>query len=228
MTEDDFNLVFKDGENKVSVSQQQIIDVFHQIYYGHFDRTIKDTHWMGVPLLKCPLDLWIYQELLFELKPDLIIETGTFFGGSALYLANLMDLLGKGGIITIDVNENDQRPQHERITYITGSSTDPEIADRVSNRARKKQTVMAILDSDHSRDHVLDEMRIYSELVTPGSYLVVEDTNINGHPVRPGWGEGPMEAVDKFMDGNTSYVIDASKEKYFVTMNPKGYLKRIK
>jgi cephalosporin hydroxylase len=227
MANNGYSFVFKDGDNRVAVPQQQIVDVFHQIYYGHFDRTISNTHWMGVPLLKCPLDLWVYQEILFDLKPDLVIETGTFHGGSALYLANLMDLLDKGEVITIDVDDSRQRPRHPRITYITASSTDPEITGKLRDAASGKQTVMAILDSDHSRDHVLNEMRIYSELVTPESYLVVEDTNINGHPVRPGWGNGPMEAVNEFMNENTAYVIDRNKEKFFLTMNPKGFLKRV-
>src|SRR4051794_4393035 len=156
---------------------------FHRLYYGNSGRTWMNTRWFGVTLFKCPLDLWVYQELLVELKPDLVVETGTAAGGSALYLASCMDLLGRGRVVTVDVVERPNLPQHDRITYLTGSSTDPAIVERVRREAETAATVMVILDSDHARDHVLDELRAYASLVTPGSYLVVEDTNINGRPV---------------------------------------------
>ena len=201
-----------------------ITEAFHRLYY---DTAVwKDTYWLGVPTQKCPLDLWIYQEILYEQRPDLIIETGTAHGGSALYLACVCDQLGRGEIVTVDVFPIDGRPRHDRITYITGSSTAPEVVAEVERLAEGRERVFVILDSDHARDHVLDELRIYGSLVSPESYLVVEDTNVNGHPVFPEHEAGPMEAVDEFLAENDEFEIDLAREKFFLTFNPRGFLRK--
>jgi cephalosporin hydroxylase len=184
------------------------------------------TSWMGINILKYPSDLWIYQELISWLKPDLLIETGTWSGGSALYLSHLCDLVGKGEVLSIDLSPQPNLPQHPRLTYITGSSTAPAVMVRVRQRAHNKQTIMVILDSDHTAPHVLHEMQLYHPLVTPGSYLIVEDSNINGHPAAPGWGPGPMEAVMQFMQENRDFEIDKECEKLLLTANPNGYLRK--
>jgi cephalosporin hydroxylase len=206
------------------VPEPGITEAFHRLYY---DTAVwKDTYWLGVPTQKCPLDLWIYQEILYEQRPDLIIETGTAHGGSALYLACVCDQLGRGEIVTVDVFPIDGRPRHDRVTYITGSSTTPEVVTEVERLAEGRERVLVILDSDHARDHVLDELRIYGGLVSPGSYLVVEDTNVNGHPVFPEHDAGPMEAVDDFLAENDEFEIDLAREKFFLTFNPRGFLRR--
>ena len=184
---------------------------------------------MGYPVLKCPLDLWIYQEILFDLEPDIIIECGTAYGGSALYLASMCDQIGNGKILTIDlekplVDPQRQLPKHHRIHYLTGSSTSVEIKDQLSNLIASDDKVMVILDSDHSKDHVLKEMLIYNTLVTKGQYMIVEDTNVNGHPVLPFHGPGPMEAVEEFLSHNTDFTVDSSKDKFLLSFNPSGYL----
>jgi cephalosporin hydroxylase len=210
---------------------QQIIGNFHQLYYylGITKQgTWTHTYWMGVALEKCPLDLWIYQEIINEVKPELIIETGTRHGGSALYLSHLCDILGKGEVLTIDITKPDPAPQHPRLTYLTGSSTDPAIVEQARQRAQGKGPVMVILDSDHARDHVLGELNALGDLVTLGSYLIVEDTNVNGHPVYLEHGPGPMEALEKWMYGNERFAVDHSREKLLLTFNPSGYLKRIR
>lgn len=205
-------------------------DKFHRLYYDTKDQTWFDTYWLGVSTLKCPLDLWVYQEILCEVRPDVIIETGTAYGGSALFLASMCDLLRNGRVVTIDIaptmGHGPERPTHPRITYLTGSSTSPESIDRVKNLLSGNETIMVILDSDHSRDHVLEEMRIYGQFVSEGSYLIVEDTNVNGHPVLPSFGPGPMEAVECFLEETDGFFADRSREKFFLTFNPKGYLKR--
>ena len=205
-------------------AENQMIDQFHQLYYN--SNVWMGTFWLGVPVQKCPLDLWIYQELIAELRPDVIIECGTASGGSAYYLASLCDMLNNGKIISIDILSQ-PRPIHPRITYLTGSSVAPEIYSIVHGSINPGERVMVILDSDHHFEHVLNELRIYSLLVTPGSYLIIEDTNINGHPVLPEFGPGPMEALQQFLAENKGFVPDKAREKFFVTFFPNGFLKKL-
>lgn len=207
---------------------RRVLAAFHRLYFRTHGRTWKNTQWLGVRAYKNPLDLWIYQELVFAVKPRLIIETGTAWGGSALFLATVCDAMGSGEIITIDTVVRSDRPQHGRITYVEGSSTAPETLELVVRRADGAAPVMVFLDSDHSRDHVLEELRTYADLVTPGSYLVVEDTNLNGHPVEAGFGPGPMEAVHAFLAERDDFAVDDGQEKFFLTFNPSGYLRRVK
>jgi cephalosporin hydroxylase len=201
----------------------EIVNEFHRQYYTS-NSTWEDTYWLGVRVLKCPLDLWIYQEILVELRPDLIIESGTLHGGSALYFASICDLIGTGEVVTIDVELYPDRPVHPRITYIQGSSVAHGTAERIREYAKSKQTVLVVLDSDHTLEHVHLELEIYSEYVTPGSYIIVEDTNINGHPVYDDFGPGPMEAVDRFLIAHPEFTIDRAREKFLVSFNPRGYL----
>ncbi len=199
---------------------------FNKIYYDSLVWAGGNTRWLGIPVQKFPTDLWIYEEIIFDEKPDVIIETGTANGGSALFLASLFDLIGKGEIITIDVEENKDRPKHNRITFLLGSSTSEEIVEQVKRLVKGKEKVMVVLDSDHHRDHVLGELRIYSVLVSEKGYLIVEDTNINGHPVANDFGPGPMEAIDEFLKENRHFVVDKSKEKFLLTANPRGFLRK--
>lgn len=145
-----------------------------------------------------------------------------------MFLASMCDLVNNGKVITIDIADIKGRPEHKRIEYLHGSSTSEEIAEQVRKLITPKDKVMVILDSDHHKDHVLDELKIYGELVTKGSYLIVEDTVLNGHPVRPDFGPGPMEAVEEFIKENKAFVADRDKEKFYLTFNPKGYLRKVK
>lgn len=205
------------------------MDRFHKLYYdsARTGGTWHDTYWLGVPIWKCPLDMWVYQEIIFDVKPDLIVETGTAFGGSALFMSCMLDLIGKGKIVTVDINEVPSKPQHERLHYVRGSSTAEEIVDQIRPHVADSDTVMVILDSDHSKEHVLNELQIYNQFVTKGSYMIVEDTSVNGHPVLPDHGPGPMEAVEDFLNVNEQFVVDRSREKFYLTFNPKGYLKKV-
>ena len=178
--------------------------------------------------MKCPLDLWIYQEILYEIKPDIVIETGVNEGGGAAFLVSILDSIGKGKLITVDIELLENRPVHQRITYIKGSSTDEKVVQQISSVIQKNQVVLVILDSDHNMPHVLREMEIYSEFVTKGSYMIVEDSNVNGHPILPNWGEGPFEAIQEFLTHNNSFEIEKEREKYYMTFNPSGYLKKIR
>jgi cephalosporin hydroxylase len=203
-----------------------IVDQFHALYYDRRVQTWGETYWLGHHALKCPLDLWIYQEILHEVRPNLIIETGTYRGGSALFLASICDLLGRGEVVTIDAATQKGRPRHKRIAYLTGSSTSEAMLRQVRRRAKGMNRVLVLLDSGHSMEHVLAELRAYAPLVTPGSYLIVEDTNLNGHPVESDHGPGPAEAVAAFLAENSAFVRDESREKLLLTFNPGGYLKR--
>ena len=203
-----------------------VVESFHRLYYNSAPQTWQATRWLGVTTLKCPIDLWVYQEILAELRPDLVIETGTWDGGSALYLASVMDQLRHGVVVTVDIEERPGRPRHPRIKYLKGSSVSPDTVAHVAREARGRRTVMAILDSDHTHDHVLAEMHAYANLVTPGSYLIVEDTNVNGHPVVPEFGPGPAEALTAFLAERSDFESDRSRERLLMTFNPGGFLRR--
>jgi cephalosporin hydroxylase len=199
---------------------------FHRFYYLASSRTWEDTHWLGCKIQKFPGDVWVYQELIQALRPDWIIESGTNCGGSAYFMASICDLVGHGRIVTVDLDAKPDLPEHERITYLAGSSTAPDVFECVRAQTAGAQTRIVILDSDHSYEHVTDELRLYCELVTPGSYLIVEDTNIAGHPVLGGLPRGPYEAVQDFLANDASFELDRSREKFMMTFNPGGYLKR--
>ncbi len=210
------------------IRDEAAIRNFHLWYYNNMDQTWNNSKWMGIPVWKMPLDLWIYQEMICELKPDVVIEAGTWKGGSALYLAHMMDPLQKGRVITIDIQPQPNLPKHPRITYLSGSSTSPAIVSKVRSMIKPGEKVMAVLDSDHVKPHVLKECDLYGPLVTVGSYLIVEDTNVNRHPVLPNFGPGPMEAVEEFLKSNTNFAVDESREKFGFTFNPGGFLRKIK
>jgi cephalosporin hydroxylase len=213
----------------VRPDEKAVVDAFHRLYYDGPEgrgRVHHRTTWMGVPCLKCPMDLWAYQEILAEVRPDLVVETGTHLGGSALFLAHMLDLLGDGEVMTIDVLDRPGRPQHPRIRYVTGSSADAVLVrGLLAERPDAKRLV--ILDSDHSKSHVQKELELFAPFVSAGSYLIVEDSNVNGHPVLPGFGPGPSEAVADFLARNPAFTADLSREKFLMTFNPGGYLKRV-
>lgn len=217
-----------EGEHPVGAVRSAIVEQFHRLFYHDSAATWRQTEYRGVRTAKCPLDLWVYQEVLWEVKPELVIEAGTNRGGSAYFLADLCALAGRGRVVTIDVEEYPELPVHERITYLHGSSTAEEVVARVRRELPNSGPVIVILDSDHSEEHVLAELGCYAPMVTTGSYIIVEDTNISGHPVLPSFPNGgPMAAVERFVASNPSYCVDPSREKFMLTFNPRGYLRRM-
>jgi cephalosporin hydroxylase len=207
------------------MTASETITDFHRLYY-QTGTWAYSTNWMGVPVYKCPLDMWVYQDIIYAVKPDLIIETGTAHGGSALFMAHILDLIGQGLVLTIDTLANEKRPQHSRIVYLQGSSIEQVILDAVTVYAKAAKKIMVILDSDHTKDHVLKEMNAYWSYVTQGSYLIVEDTNVNGHPIEWNLGPGPMEAIHEFIASNHHFLVDYTCERYLMTCNSNGYLRR--
>jgi cephalosporin hydroxylase len=198
--------------------------------------------WLGRPIIQYPQDLMALQEIIWQVKPELIVETGIAHGGSLIFSASMLELLGgPGEALGIDVDirrhnrvEIEKHPLARRISMIEGSSIDEAIVARVRERAKGKRAVLVILDSNHTHEHVLKELQLYSPLVTSGSYLVVLDTVIEHMPKeffpnRP-WGPGnnPKTAVQAFLRDSRRFVVDDDTEKkLLLTTAPSGYLRCI-
>jgi cephalosporin hydroxylase len=196
--------------------------------------------WMGRPIIQYPQDMVAMQEIVWRIRPDLIIETGIAHGGSLVFYASLFELLGKGMVLGIDndirthnFGEIVRHPLAHRIAMIEGSSTDPRTVEKAGAVAAKCGTVLVCLDSNHTHAHVAEELRLYCEFVTPGSYLVVFDTVIEHlpegmYPDRP-WGKGnnPGSAVREFLENDRRFEVDeAYDRKLLITVAPGGYLRR--
>jgi cephalosporin hydroxylase len=200
--------------------------------------------WLGRPAIQFPNDAWSIQELIWQIKPDLIIETGIAHGGSIIFTASMMEMMGIDGEVVgvdIDIREHNRNaienhPMMKRITMIQGSSTNPTIFEQVKAKAAGKRCVMVILDSLHSHQHVYDELQLYPQLVTIGSYLMLPDTFIEHFPkgyysdTRP-WdvGDNPMTAMRKFLSETDDFEIDREIDnKLMITEGIDGYLRRVK
>ena len=196
----------------------------HEVFYASNAWT-KAT-WLGSQALKNPLDLWVYQEIMAETRPEVVVETGTYRGGSAHFLASVCDLLGSGEVVSIDIESmREDYPQHPRITYLAGrSSTDPDVIAEVRKRVEGQRT-MIVLDSDHSQAHVEAELAAYAPLVPVGCYLIVEDSNIG--LIRSDLMPGPLQAIESFLATRGEFVIDREREKFLLTFNPSGFLRRV-
>jgi len=199
---------------------------------------------MGVPIIQLPADVMATQEVIWATKPDVVIETGVARGGSVIFMASLLELIGKGKVIGIDVDIRSHNrdtiechPMAKRITLIEGSSIDAAVIAQASRGIPPGASVMVVLDSDHGRDHVLAELRAYGPLVTPGCYLVVADTVV-GHvdPKRLGsdrprpvvLGDEPLAAVEIYLKEASEFVCDPDiNGKLILASSPGGYLKRV-
>lgn len=213
-------------------SATNVVDRFNRLYYE--SGAPGNLQWRGIELLKNPCDLWMMMELLQRVRPSVLIETGTHYGGSALYFAEMTKLLGQPcSVITVDINPKfSYRPEEYGIFPIVGYSTDTGVAGRVEAVLQEQLSlrpgpVMVTLDSDHSQDNVARELQLYSRHVTLNSYLIVEDTNVNGHPSSPDHGPGPWEAVMDFVATNGGFEIDRSCQRHMLTFFPDGWLKRV-
>jgi len=188
---------------------------------------------MGVDCQKSVSDMWNYQEILFDLKPSLVIEFGTCHGGSALFFATIMRWIGRPfKVLSVDISHKLLDPAAQSdpdILFVKSSSTAPTIADQIKRlKSEHPGKIFAILDSDHSKDHVLAEMKLLRPLLSAGDYLIVEDSNLNGHPILPGWGPGPYEAITAYEDEfPNDYTHDRTREgKFGWTFAPNGFLIR--
>ena len=214
---------------RMSTAQQnEMMKLFHQIPIW------RHMWFQNVPIGKNPLDLWMMQQIIYETQPEFIVETGTYMGGSALYWAHTLNGMGleNSRVFTMDIGDFTstaaRNPLWKKyVTFRKGSSVDPAILAEIAQRAKGHRTLVT-LDSDHSMEHVLNELRAYAPLVNKGSYLIVEDTNLDGVPVMPEGGPGPMAAVLKFLKdgGSKDFEQDVSREAFVMTFQPGGWLKR--
>jgi cephalosporin hydroxylase len=194
----------------------------------HQEVLFNKVSWMGVTARKMVLDAWVYQQIIYEVKPDFIIEIGNAEGGSTKYLANMLDLLGRGEVIAVDIDHSLFQVEHPRIHLITGDSLAPETLTKVAEIARGGRGLV-IHYEDHSREHVLSDLHAYARFVGVGSYLIIEDTVIDLFRAGDGLGSvnGPMAGVEQFVREDARFQIDASREYFVITFNPRGYLKRV-
>lgn len=198
--------------------------------------------WMGRPIIQYPQDMIAMQELLWKIKPDIVVETGIAHGGSLIFYSSILELIGKGSVLGIDIDIRkhnreaiESHPMYKNISMIEGSSVSEEILSQVKDVVADKETVLVVLDSNHTHEHVTKELELYSPFVTNGSYLVVFDTIIEDlpegfYPDRP-WGRGdnPKTAVWGFLENNDKFEIDKGIDnKLLISVAPDGYLKRIK
>ena len=199
--------------------------------------------WMGVPIIQMPADIMATQEVVWTTKPDVIIETGVARGGSVLFMASLLEMIGKGKVIGVDIDIRahnretiQEHPMSKRVEMIEGGSADDDTLEKVRALIPEGASVMVVLDSDHSRDHVLAECRAYAPLITPGCYLVVADTLV-GHVSEENapkkrskiWFKGnePLSALNDFMFENSDFEVDeVLNGKLVLSSSPGGYVRR--
>ncbi|MCE3226596.1 MAG: Rhamnosyl O-methyltransferase [Bacteroidetes bacterium] len=224
------------GQNK---ELKEAAEKFNTI--SNRDQYSYNFSWMGRPIIQYPQDMVMMQELIWEIKPDLIIETGIAHGGSLIFYASIMELIGKGEILGVDIDIRDHNrkeieahPMFKRIKMIQGSAIDPNIIEQVKKHAEGKKTIMVSLDSNHTHEHVLEELKLYAGFTTVGSYCIVFDTIVEDLPkgsINRPWdvGNNPKTAVFEFLKTNDNFVIDkAIDNKLLISVAPDGYLKRIK
>jgi len=217
---------------------KQIEDRVLPILQSRFEH---DNPWFGIQMLQFPEDLMLYQRLLHETKPDIVIETGTFNGGLSLYLASLLQVINpQGKIVTVDLDPagwNKTLSQFtlpgkqsllDRIVFLEGSSTDPDIVATVKEHVGKNKRVLVILDALHTKEHVLAELKAYAPLVSPDSFIIVNDTQLDGKKTRFGETCGVTEALQEWSPTNSDFVADASWNRFLASCCHHGIFKRVR
>jgi cephalosporin hydroxylase len=231
----------KNNIKKLATAEElkKLATKFYEIFSSY--RYQYNFSWLNRPIIQIPQDIVALQEIITIVKPDLIIETGVAHGGSLIFYASLLELLGQGQVVGIDIDIRAHNRQaieahflSKRIKLIEGSSVDQAVFDQVVTIAKNHKKVLVCLDSLHTHEHVLKELKLYSQLVSSDSYLVVFDTIIEQMPddfsINRPWGKGnnPQTAVSSFMKDNKEFVIDRQwQDKLLITAAPDGYLKKL-
>jgi len=246
MSNSDDRELFLENIKKKSLSLGLDDDIFKKSKDLIYDLDAYDYNylwtWMGVPIIQLPADIMATQEVIWKTKPDIIIETGVARGGSLIFMASILEIIGKGKVIGVDIDIRkhnresiEAHPLSKRINLVEGGSVDTDILAEVRSHIRKDSKVMVVLDSDHSRSHVLNECRAYGPMVTQGCYLVVADTLV-GHveekdaPTNRSklWfkGNDPLSATNDYLKENDRFEIDDEiNGKLVLSSSPGGYLK---
>ena len=246
MSDSDDRELFLENIKKKSLSLGLDDDIFKKSKDLIYDLDAYDYNylwtWMGVPIIQLPADIMATQEVIWKTKPDIIIETGVARGGSLIFMASILEIIGKGKVIGVDIDIRkhnresiEAHPLSKRINLVEGGSVDTDILAEVRSHIRKDSKVMVVLDSDHSRSHVLNECRAYGPMVTQGCYLVVADTLV-GHveekdaPTNRSklWfkGNDPLSATNDYLKENDRFEIDDEiNGKLVLSSSPGGYLK---
>jgi len=215
-----------DTWKEIEAHKETIAEQFKWLFFYDVN-TITPNTWMGRRIQKNPLDLFIYSEIAYEIKPTVVIETGSLEGGSAIFWADMMKLIHgdeSGKVISIDVNKPKETDRN--VIFLTGDSLSTDIIPTLNRIIKPNDNVIVNLDSLHDMNHVYHEMIIYHNFVSPGSYMIIEDGIINGHPTHPEYGPGPYEACEAFLSEHPEFEVDHSRERFMITANPMGYLKR--
>jgi len=246
MSDSDDRELFLENIKKKSLSLGLDDDIFKKSKDLIYDLDVYDYNylwtWMGVPIIQLPADIMATQEVIWKTKPDIIIETGVARGGSLIFMASILEIIGKGKVIGVDIDIRqhnresiEAHPLSKRINLVEGGSVDTDILAEVRSHIRKDSKVMVVLDSDHSRSHVLNECRAYGPMVTQGCYLVVADTLV-GHveekdaPTNRSklWfkGNDPLSSTNDYLKENDRFEIDDEiNGKLVLSSSPGGYLK---
>jgi cephalosporin hydroxylase len=230
------------GEREVDIYTPEGFRVLANLYTrsGWQQKISYEPTWLGIPIIQTPEDIVMMQELIWKVRPDVVVECGVAHGGAVVLYASILELLGKGHVIGVDVEIRkynrlalQSHPLSRRFTLIEGSSLDASTLDEVRNYIRPDDRVLVALDSNHTLAHVAEELKLYAPLVTPDSYLVVFDGVMQVLPDAPGgkpdWTkDNPWQAIRQFLEGNDEFEIDPYYNRLKVTHSPGGFLKRVK
>ena len=233
----------KDEEFEVNLYSKEGIEMLSNLWIkgaAEF-KLMYELTWMGRPIIQFGTDMIMLQELIWKIKPEIFIETGIAHGGSLIYTASLFELMGNNGqVIGIDVEIRahnrvaiEAHSMFKRIKMIEGSSISDSTINDLEKLLDNGKTTMVMLDSNHSRDHVLSELRLYSKYVSVGSYIIVQDGSqewVSDIPRgKPEWKQdNPLAAIDIFLKENDDFIIDEIYTRLGITQSPNGYLKKIK
>jgi cephalosporin hydroxylase len=230
-----------DGPREVDIYSREGFSVLSQLWTrsGWQRKFTYEIAWMGIPIIQLPEDILMMQELIWRVRPDVIVESGVAHGGALILYASLLDAIGKGHVIGVDVEIRkynrlaiEAHPMSKRISLIEGDSVAADTLERVQAAISPGSTVMVTLDSNHTREHVAAELERYAPLVTPGSYCVVFDSVMTMVSDAPGAGEGwehdnPLEAVREFLGRHPEFEVDPSFNRLEVTYCQSGFLRRL-